>query len=92
MKTFREILEAKFKDQLIEEYEVVIRSGFKEIIANVSLPASTGRWVMSGESVRKIQDTFDTELKRNYWTKRDVMVSTLKKLTKADEIEVNRVK
>ncbi len=89
----REILkEAKFKDQLIEKYEVIIRVGYKELIVEVSLPASTGRWTMSMDNIRKIQDTFECNLKTDYWSKKETMIKIITKATKADEVEVNRIK
>ncbi len=90
---FKELFtEAKFKTVLVEKYEVIIRSGYKELIVEVDLPASTGRYTMDSENVRKIQDTFDCKLKTYYWSKKETMISSIEKCTKADEVEINRIK
>jgi len=89
----REIIqEAKFKDQLIEKYEVIIRVDYQELIVEVGLPASTGRWTMDSKNVNKIQDKFECKLITYFWSKKEHMISAITKATKADEVEVNRIK
>ena len=87
-----EINEAKFKDQLIEKYEVIIRKGFSELIVEVDLPSSTGRWTMDSKNINLIQDKFECEFKTHYWSKRATMIKQIEQKTKADEVEVNRIK
>ena len=90
--SIRNLFESKFKDQAIEKYEVTIRKGYKELIVKVDLPGSTGRFTMNSEAIRKIQDTFEVNLKTYFWSKKSLMISSLEKAIKADEVEVDRIK
>ena len=90
--TFRNLFESKFKDQLIEKYEVIIRKGYKELVVEIDLPASTRRWTFDSNNIKKINDFFDVNMKAYYWNKKQFMVNSLEKLIKPDEIEINRIK